>query len=849
MKVLGSGPIPARILICGEAPGEKEEEQGRPFVGPSGALLDRLLGDAGISRAECYVTNVCKVRPPNNHLPHFIPETKAAVTSAHTWVRDRHVSREVIEGIIELRVEIDMVKPQLIICFGNLAMWALTGEWGVMKWRGSQMVSDIYWNTPHGLMERVPPSIPIDLPDGYTPYKVLPSIHPAAILREWSFRRLVIQDLKRAAGHLYPGPWRNKPDWQFVIRPNYPRVLEVLDEVTRLLDKEETWLEFDIETRGRSHVHIDCIGFSWSKLEAICIPFMARGRPDGYWSAGEEAHIVYRLWKLLTHPNTRIAWHNGLYDAQIVYHNWHFYPRGSYDTMIGQHSAFSALPKALFFCASMYSPYYRYWKDEGKIASDRAEDERWNYNLQDCYYTRQVRLALAGTLAALGLADVDRRQQSLFWPVLRAMERGVRIDTKVRGEMAQAVQEALSDREAFLFRVLGHPLNTASPKQMATFFYEDLGQRPVLKAREVKGRRVYTPSCDDEALTKIGAREPLLRPVCNAIADMRTLEKLGRDFIMMPVSEDGRMRCSFNIAGDAGGKSAPYSYRLSSSKNPLGSGGNLQTIPSEKSKSIGKFDARGSMDFEPPNIRKMFVPDPGFTFFDMDLDRADLQVVVWETNDATLKEAIRLGVDIHLLNVFTLDGQSPPPLEELSEGHSRYMDHRGPRKHKREFAKVFCHATNYGGSAKTISEHTGRTVHEVSRAQAQWFGAHPAIKRWHEETGRQVEKRRYVENRFGYRWYIFDRTDGILPEALAWVPQSTVGIVINSIWLQFHQHLSEVQVLLQVHDSLAGQVPTHRVPHLLPLMRQHSRVVVPYDDPLIIPTGIKVSDVSWGDCA
>lgn len=827
MRVRGVGPIPARVMIVGEAPGEKEEEAGVPFVGPSGNLLDRLLGEAGISRAECYVTNVCKVRPPNNYLPAFVAETKAARTTAHSLHRDKWVTREVTEGITELLAEINLVKPNLVICFGNLALWALTGEWGVMKWRGSQMTSDLA---------------------GHQSLKVLPSIHPAAVLREWAFRRLVVQDLRRAASHLYAGPWNNRPEWRFVVRPIYDRVLDTFAEINDRLAEGELWLEFDIETRGRGHVHIDCIGFSWSDEDAICIPFMARGKPAGYWSPEEEAWIVYSLYKILTHPNARVCWHNGLYDAQIVYHNWHFYPRGAYDTMIGHHSAFSALPKALFFCASMYSPYYRYWKDEGKIASDRAEDERWTYNLQDCYYTRQVRLALHASRASLGIEGVDARQQSLFWPVLRAMERGVRIDTKVRDKMAGEVSEALSDREAFLYRILGHQINPASPKQMQTLFYEDLGQRPFLKATEIKGRRVYRPTCDDEALTKIGAREPLLRPLCNAIADIRTLEKLGRDFIMMPLSEDGRMRCSFNIAGDAGGKSAPYSYRLSSSKNPFGSGGNLQTIPSEKSKSMGKFDQRGGMDFEPPNIRRMFVPDAGFTFFDMDLDRADLQVVIWESNDTDLKSAIRLGADLHLFNVYTLDGQDPPPLEELVEGHPRYPDHRGPRRHKREFAKVFCHATNYGGSAKTISEHTGRTVHEVSKAQDKWFGAHPAIKAWHEETARQVEKRRYVENRFGYRWYIFDRTDGILPEALAWVPQSTVGIVINSIWLEFHAHLPEVQVLLQVHDSLAGQVPTHRLPTLLPKMRGLSKIVVPYEDPLIIPTGIKTSEVSWGDC-
>jgi hypothetical protein len=311
---------------------------------------------------------------------------------------------------------------------------------------------------------------------------------------------------------------------------------------------------------------------------------------------------------------------------------------------------------------------------------------------------------------------------------------------------------------------------------------------------------------------------------------------------------DGRMRCSFNIAGDAGGKSAPYSYRLSSSKNPFGSGGNLQTIPSEKSKSAGKAASRGSMDFTLPNIRSMYGPDPGYTFFDMDLDRADLHVFVWEIGDELYKEVLRRGIDAHLLHVYLLDGEEPPPLDELVETHPKYPDHRGPRKHKREFSKVFCHATDYVGSPKTVSEHTGRTIHEVDKARKRYLGAHPKIEPYWAEIDKQIRSRHYVENKFGYKWFIFDRIEGMLPEAVAWIPQSTVGVTINKIWLNLYDNASEIEVLLQVHDSLCGQFPTHLREQCVQKLHKASEVVVPYEDKLIIPIGIKYSNISWGDC-
>jgi len=823
-RVRGEGPIPSRIMLVGEAPSEEDMRVGLPFQGGAGQELNRMLHEAGIMRSECYVTNVLKTRPPEGRLDSVIAEKKKDITAQHTLLRDRYCLAPVHEGYTELLAEIEMVQPNIIIAFGNFAMWALTGNWGVLKWRGSLL----------------------QIPDGP---KVIPTLHPAAVIREWSQRAVVLSDLRRVKRHMTSRVYDNKPDWQFYVRPGFSETISTLNrliaQAEALPDAERLWLDFDIETR---YGHIDCIGISWSKLEGICIPFVGAGKPQGYWSADEEGLIVYLLWKLLTHKRVLNRWQNGLYDAQYTHRHWGFVPNHGQDTMISQHSVFAALPKGLSFIASMYADWYVYWKDEGKIASNVPEDQRWRYNLQDCVYTREVGENLAEVVQVMGLTEVERCQQRMFWPVLRAMLQGVKVSSERRAQMAMAIQEELSAREAFLYQLLGHSINPASPKQMQALFYEDLGQQPILKRVVVAGRMQVRPTCDDEALAKIAAREVLLKPICNAIADIRTLNKFLGDFVMMPLDQDERMRCSFNIAGDAGGKSAPYSYRLSSSKNAFGSGGNLQTIPSEKSKSSGKAAARGSMDFRLPNIRSMYVPDPGHTFFDMDLDRADLQVVVWESDDKMLKTALHLGADIHLLNVYSLDGAEPPPLEELVETHPKYPDHRGPRKHKREFAKVFCHATNYVGGARTVAAHTGRSVHEIDKAQKKWFEEHPGILDWHKRTEAQIKKYRYVENKWGYRWYIFDRLEQLLPEACAWVPQSTVGILINKIWQRFYDELPEVQVLLQVHDSLAGQFPTHREATLLPKMQETSRIVIPYEDPLIIPTGIKTSRESWGDC-
>lgn len=486
----------------------------------------------------------------------------------------------------------------------------------------------------------------------------------------------------------------------------------------------------------------------------------------------------------------------------------------------------------------------------------------WHYNCLDCVYTYEVAESEQQTIKSLHLEHVNAFQQSMFWPVLRAMQLGVRIDAKRRGELILEVEEELAKRSQFLTDVLGHTLNPDSPKQMHTLFYQDL-RLPVQMTRAAKGRPAR-PTLDDDALQKLGRIEPLVQPIVNAIADYRTLGKFLSNFLCRPLSEDGRMRCSFNIGGSESGKSAPKTYRLSSSEDAFGCGTNLQTVPSKSSKSIGKAAARepnlilGDI-YRFPNIREIFIPDPGHTWLDMDLERADLFVVCYEAEDENLKRAMKMGVDIHLLNAFVLAGKEPPPYEELIERHSKsedcncvngrcYWDVRTPLEHGRQFAKVFCHGTNYGGKPRTMAQHTGKTIREVERAQRLWFGAHPGIERWHARVAHQVRTRRYVENRFGYRWYIFDRPDGILPEAVAWIPQSTVSIVINKIWERIHRELPEVAVLLQVHDSLCGQVLTHKLNEILPRLKQCAQITVPYADPLIIPVSIKTSEKSWGHC-
>jgi uracil-DNA glycosylase family protein len=165
--VFGEGAAHARVLFVGEQPGDKEDLEGRPFVGPAGAVLDKALVEAGIDRKQTYVTNAVKHfkwEPRGKRRIHKKPNS-LEITACRPW----------------LDVEIELVKPNVVVCLGATAAQALLGRtFRVTQQRGKLM------------------------PFGPAP-KILATVHPSSILRaqdEESRHReyeLFVQDLRVVA--------------------------------------------------------------------------------------------------------------------------------------------------------------------------------------------------------------------------------------------------------------------------------------------------------------------------------------------------------------------------------------------------------------------------------------------------------------------------------------------------------------------------------------------------------------------------------------------------------------------------------------------------------------------------
>jgi DNA polymerase I-like protein with 3'-5' exonuclease and polymerase domains len=240
--------------------------------------------------------------------------------------------------------------------------------------------------------------------------------------------------------------------------------------------------------------------------------------------------------------------------------------------------------------------------------------------------------------------------------------------------------------------------------------------------------------------------------------------------------------------------------------------------------------------WEKPPVRQLILPDKGKIIADCDLSGADAQVVAWEANEKELKSAFRAGLDIHNFNGNRLWGTTYDPKKIRRKLTWRDECKRG------------VHGTNYLVSERELAKILGWKIVEVRAFQSGYLRTYPGILNWQREVDAQIQSsKRGVSNKFGFSITYFDRPSNILPKALAWIPQSTVAITCSKGAINLRKYVPWVEILLQVHDSLVFQFPNHR--HSIAgyrMIRDALRVIVPYEDPLEIPWGMKLSERSWG---
>lgn len=313
------------VMIVGEAWGEQEELKGRAFEGPSGQVLHTLLRQVGLDKRECYFTNVFNFRPTNNNIRSLYAPKSEAIPGYRPIVQGKFIHKKYEPELIRLFEEIERTSPNIIIALGNTALWALCKKSGIKRYRGSP------------------------LPTHDTRWKVIPTWHPSAILRQWELRVITLADFDKAKRES-SFPEIRRPVRYIYMNPTLEEIGEFYEEFL----EGQPYLSCDIETKSQT---ITEVGYGTADgKHALVIPFWSRIAEDGnYWETLADERKAWD-WVRFINKRHKLIGQNFAYDMQYFWRTVKIpCPHFLGDTMLLHHSMQPELEKGLGFLGSVYT--------------------------------------------------------------------------------------------------------------------------------------------------------------------------------------------------------------------------------------------------------------------------------------------------------------------------------------------------------------------------------------------------------------------------------------------------------------------------------------------------------------
>ena len=493
------------------------------------------------------------------------------------------------------------------------------------------------------------------------------------------------------------------------------------------------------------------------------------------------------------------------------------------------------------------------WIDSGTISRGKELDEMTAiqvYNGLDCCVTYEIWESLYADLAVVehnaNAELVYQFERGMQAPSFVMSRRGVLVDRMwrevVRAELESELRTHDSRFQRLAEAVWGIPTNGKKPlnvhvggsayalnhnssQQLKEFFYGALNVEAIYTYD--KGQAKIT--VNREALEKLQEFRRAA-PFARYIILMRDLGKK-IDVLTKRLSADGRMRCSYNVAGTETG-------RWSSSQDPFGSGDNLQNWTKR--------------------MRRCIVADPGKKLYSVDLAQAESFITggcaYRDGRDKSYLTACRSG-DLHT----SVAKEIWPDLGWTGERDRDKDIAEQPFYHSlsyRDTTKRLGHGSNYYGKAPHLSKQTKIDKDSVTTFQLKYFRRFPGIKAYQNMQANRLQMDFKVTTALGRCRYFFGRPDdeASLRKAIAFEPQSTVGDYLNlGLWRVWHEldawgpSQGPIELLLQVHDNIVFQIDDD--PELeawvLPRVLDLLKIEVKYkDETIVIPADVE-SGWNW----
>ncbi len=442
-------------------------------------------------------------------------------------------------------------------------------------------------------------------------------------------------------------------------------------------------------------------------------------------------------------------------------------------------------------------------KGKSQLTFDKVPlNKAMPYACEDADVTYRLARILGPRVQEAGLWPLYEEVEQPLSTVLAQMEiSGVGVDRQRLESIAVELKERIELVRQEVFRHAGKEFTVASPKQLATVLFEDLGL-PVI-------RRTKTgPSTDVAVLEELAGQHPLPE----AILQYRQLTKLKSTYVDALPSlinpETGRLHTSYSQTTTATG-------RLSSSEP------NLQNIP------IRTEDGR--------RVREAFVAEPQMILISADYSQIELRVLAHLADDPALREAFETGQDVHARTASELLGTT---VEKVSES-------------QRRVAKAINFGILYGMSPFRLARDLGIDRDEAKQYIDSYFQRHRGVASWIDKTVARARERRMVTTILGRR--------RLLPEidsknynvgsaaermALNTPIQGSAADIIKLAMLRVHEGLGGIspraRLILQVHDELVIEAPKEDLESLAGWLRERMETAIE----LLVP--LKV-EVGWGE--